>query len=432
MSLYNSFSITYLLCIILILTVQSLSSVPLRTQQSEESFIKNTEEFVPTNEWQTVKEGQAIPPGLHIRLNLQSGLREAKLLENSKQEPSSNDLVLIPTDPDNEHERISKENLQRAFSNLDFSKDDVVTDEKHVEDVKRKFRPYDELKKDLESMNMKIETDHEILTKLIKQLGKTDNEENRKTILTDLEFYLHQYDNAIVFGDMHGLELLIQLLNTTDTSNDNRYLASLALGAAFQGNPKVQSKGLNLGLVRYLLHLLNSGNDNTLKYRLVFTLSTLLRNFPQAQGSFLAHGGIETIVKIVDSTDSNNKMKLRVIQLMNDLIIEKDQATDDKRLVYENIDIRDQLVKHNWCSYISHHLISIDLNEYDQIEKILAALIPLADACRNDFVSLIPVIDKLNDIYGNQNLNEYSTYMDFLSNLQNLRRILLQTSATDL
>ncbi|CAF4802173.1 unnamed protein product, partial [Rotaria socialis] len=71
MSLYNSFSITYLLCIILILTVQSLSSVPLRTQQSEESFIKNTEEFVPTNEWQTVKEGQAIPPGLHIRLNLQ-------------------------------------------------------------------------------------------------------------------------------------------------------------------------------------------------------------------------------------------------------------------------------------------------------------------------------------------------------------------------
>jgi nucleotide exchange factor SIL1 len=69
--------------------------------------------------------------------------------------------------------------------------------------VKRKFRPYDELKKDLESMNIKIETDHEILTKLIKQLGKTDNEENRKTILTDLEFYLHQVRIiffALVFG----------------------------------------------------------------------------------------------------------------------------------------------------------------------------------------------------------------------------------------
>ncbi|CAF4600668.1 unnamed protein product, partial [Rotaria magnacalcarata] len=47
--------------------------------------------------------------------------------------------------------------------------------------------------------------------------------------------YVFQYDNAIVFADMHGLELLIQLLHTTDTNNDNRYLASLALGAAFQG-----------------------------------------------------------------------------------------------------------------------------------------------------------------------------------------------------
>ncbi|CAF3935796.1 unnamed protein product, partial [Rotaria magnacalcarata] len=58
---------------------------------------------------------------------------------------------------------------------------------------------------------------------------------------------------------------------------------------------------------------------------------------PLAQRSFLEHGGIETIIKIVDQADSNNKMKLRAIQLMNDLIIEKDQAMDDKRLVYENL-----------------------------------------------------------------------------------------------
>ena len=26
--------------------------------------------FVPTNEWQTIKPGQDIPPGLHVRLNI--------------------------------------------------------------------------------------------------------------------------------------------------------------------------------------------------------------------------------------------------------------------------------------------------------------------------------------------------------------------------
>jgi hypothetical protein len=41
-------------------------------------------------------------------------------------------------------------------------------------------------------MNMKLQTDHEILIDLIKQLSTTDNDENRKTILTDLEYYLHQ------------------------------------------------------------------------------------------------------------------------------------------------------------------------------------------------------------------------------------------------
>ena len=39
---------------------------------------------------------------------------------------------------------------------------------------------------------MKIQTDQEILTDLIKKLTQTNNDENLKTLLTDLEFYLHQ------------------------------------------------------------------------------------------------------------------------------------------------------------------------------------------------------------------------------------------------
>ncbi|CAF1589569.1 unnamed protein product [Rotaria sp. Silwood1] len=425
----DSYSLTYLLVIILSLTFQSLSSIPLKIQQSGESFIQNHEEFIPTNEWQIVKEGQAIPPGLHVRLNLQTGLREAKLLEDTKEKIISNDIISISSN-NNEQEQISKKNLERAFANLDLSKDDIKTDKKHEEEIKKKFRPYDELKKDFQSMNIKIQTDHEILTNLINELTKTNNEHNLKTILTDLEFYLHQYDNAIVFSDMNGLELLIQLLNTTNTYNDDiRSLTSLALGAAFQGNPKVQLKGLNLGFVRYLLHLLNIETNNNIKYRLLFTLSTLLRNFPQAQINFLEYGGIETIINIFEQNNSNNKIKLRAILLMNDLIIEKDQAMNDKQHIYENIHIRDELVKYNWCSYISHYLISIDLNDFDQIDKLLIAMISLTDVCRNDFVSLVPILDKLNDIYTTTNPNEYSTYMNILTNIQKFRKNLLQISS---
>ena len=82
-------------------------------------------------------------------------------------------------------------------------------------------------------------------------------------------------------------------------------------------------KGLNLGVVQYLLRLLTIEMDNNVKFRLLFTLSTLLRHLPQAQMNFLQHGGIETMINILDDVNLNSKIKMRVIQLMNDLIVEK-------------------------------------------------------------------------------------------------------------
>jgi nucleotide exchange factor SIL1 len=42
---------------------------------------EDLEVFQPTSEWQDIKPGQAIPPGLHIQINLQSGKKQAKLMD---------------------------------------------------------------------------------------------------------------------------------------------------------------------------------------------------------------------------------------------------------------------------------------------------------------------------------------------------------------
>ena len=44
--------------------------------------------FVPTKDWKVVKEGQHIPPGLHVRMDFQTGIKEAKLLEEEEEGPS--------------------------------------------------------------------------------------------------------------------------------------------------------------------------------------------------------------------------------------------------------------------------------------------------------------------------------------------------------
>ena len=53
--------------------------------------------FQPTSEWQVVQEGQSIPRGLHVRINLETGVKEAKLMEDSDKDATQsegNDLVL--------------------------------------------------------------------------------------------------------------------------------------------------------------------------------------------------------------------------------------------------------------------------------------------------------------------------------------------------
>jgi hypothetical protein len=90
------------------------------------------------------------------------------------------------------------------------------------------------------------------------------------------------------------------------------------------------------------------------------------------------------------------------------------------------------LVERGWCSRLSTILTSIDLNDFDQIEKTLMVMMPITDVCRADFVSLLPILDRLNDMYTKNNDNEDSTHIDILHNIQNLRNSLLQKSSIDL
>jgi nucleotide exchange factor SIL1 len=56
--------------------------------------------------------GQALPRGLHIRLNLETGEREAKLLDDNER----TDLTLVPGAV--QGRKVSQEELQAALKNV--------------------------------------------------------------------------------------------------------------------------------------------------------------------------------------------------------------------------------------------------------------------------------------------------------------------------
>ncbi len=69
--------------------------------------------FIPTNEWQVVKEGQAIPPGIHVRLNIRTGEREAKLMDNQGSDQTKGSKII-----ENDHKHTLSKEFEEAIKKL--------------------------------------------------------------------------------------------------------------------------------------------------------------------------------------------------------------------------------------------------------------------------------------------------------------------------
>lgn len=73
--------------------------------------------------------------------------------------------------------------------------------------MRKKYRSYEELKKEFGSLNITVKTDMEILKDLVtkgKQQIISNDEEGTVTTLKDVEYLVHQIDNAREFVRLGG------------------------------------------------------------------------------------------------------------------------------------------------------------------------------------------------------------------------------------
>ncbi|CAB0009914.1 unnamed protein product, partial [Nesidiocoris tenuis] len=170
-------------------------------------------------------EHQAIPRGLHVRMNLQTGEREAKLLDLEEEdidrqrrmteiiasEPPSPAPDYRPPEPD-EPVKFDKSELKQALHKME---DDFTGESENVARVRKQFRSYSELKKELGEIKLNMKTDLEVLGQLIDDYrqtidrrsgGAVDKKEHEleESLLSQMEYLVHQYDNAIDFVKRDG------------------------------------------------------------------------------------------------------------------------------------------------------------------------------------------------------------------------------------
>ncbi|CAN3376539.1 hypothetical protein DIURU_002709 [Diutina rugosa] len=79
--------------------------------------------FVPTNDWQEIRPGQDIPPGLHVRLNVDTLKREAKLMADD----DSGDVNAVYVNPDHQEQvAIYKPQLHENIDSWQAAVDEIL------------------------------------------------------------------------------------------------------------------------------------------------------------------------------------------------------------------------------------------------------------------------------------------------------------------
>ncbi|KAL3187754.1 hypothetical protein MRX96_024510 [Rhipicephalus microplus] len=313
-----------------------------------------TKHFQAQKEWKNVKPGEAIPAGLHVRMNLATGHTEAKLMDddgtnNAQQSdrPGSHDSHLL---------------LEQAKS-----RPSITLSEK-------KDLPWnmDELKKKMSSLKKEAKSESQILYYLLENY-RNATEAGKEALLRDMEFLVHQYDTAVDFVAMGGLLAISPDLNST--SDAIRELVAHTLGSALQGNPTVQRNVLSQGLLPQLLRLIVLDSSERVRLRC------------------LLHCHACSI-----------KLQLKALTLLHDLVVEQHLRHESGQPTDSELTQSIQL--HGFCSLVPQLLQSSDV---DAQEKVVQAMAALAEVCLEEFQKHGPALQELLSNYQRQAHREHST-----------------------
>ncbi|KAM9377683.1 nucleotide exchange factor SIL1 [Pholidichthys leucotaenia] len=353
----------------------------------EEDDFEDLEVVQPNERWQTLKPGQAVPVGSHVRLNLQTGEKEVRLGEEQLKYWTEEHR-----ETDETQFSISPAEIKRAMKKIKEDLNQEKNDDQ--ESVASKFRPIEELKKDMLALELMMETDVEIMQRLLDQYNSTNTTTEKKlSILLELEYLVHQVDNAQIMCSLGGLQLMLEGVNSSDAMLQEN--SAFVLGSALASNPMVQVVAMKYGALQRLLTTLAITKHNGVKKKVLFAMASLLRHFPYAQHHFLSRGGLQVLSEVFRA-DTEGILRTRVVTILYDMITEKelithlglDEVQDDSHQErvrqYSEVSIQAELLEKGWCNMVPQLL---EFSEHDYREKALHALLAMAPVCLDQYRS---------------------------------------------
>ncbi|KAL8823229.1 MAG: hypothetical protein Q9191_006053 [Dirinaria sp. TL-2023a] len=250
--------------------------------------------FQPAEKFQVVHDDQALPPGLHVRMNLATGVKEARL---NVPEPESghSDLVIIdepeepeaPPGPPTHHGQAVFSGRAPRVRPPRFDADEAATFHRSITALK----------------------------------SASVNSEELVPALTDLQELVHSQDWGLALTkDSHLTRFLVQIFRDVSSKLAIRSLSALLLATAIQNNPEALSAALahfykdewpTSPLDAVFLALLHESSPQFL-IRTMFLLHALCQD-PKQLAQFANSGGMPLLLTLLNADDAgqDDKDKLR-------------------------------------------------------------------------------------------------------------------------
>lgn len=307
---------------------------------------------------------QPVPQGLHIRIDLSTGKREAKLLDSdSTNDENSTVSELAPV----------------------YETDPVIQyDNKYAEEIKKRV-------KEMKGWKKSFSTELEVLDKLMAEFIKLkDQILNREVVveeskvkaglslLGNIEFIVGQIDSANHFVVNQGIEKIIIPGITNHTHIELKSKMLNILGIILQNNPFTQIQAFEKNIGEHLNYILSVSKLSQELKACMFAYGSLIRGQPEIQRVVLAKGGTGFMLTLLQK-EINLDVKVKILTLISDLLLETSVQSNN------DFSIERMLEESNYCDSIEdffHNLESEISSDFSVSEKLLENLMNSKILCR--------------------------------------------------
>ena len=243
--------------------------------------------FNATDEWQLVPEGVDIPAGLHVKMDLTSGGRWAKLLDKSNESSSENEqntnIIVTNKDQAIRHSLdFNQEKLENEMADLLSLNPLQKTAQRNIDleaqtESERKLR-LEKLKAFMNDIDKNVESDFEKMTRYVNKLEDlSSSHETDNSIYVDicenLDWIISKVDNAHDAAKQGILSKLIEIYR----KDPSKYIWRI-FSASAQNNPPV-AKALFKPLLPLIEETIkNLEYDSDLLKSCIYSLSAISRS----------------------------------------------------------------------------------------------------------------------------------------------------------